>query len=125
MASSFVEPRNASSSEFAPSLAGMQGSKRARVHFGPVEIFSGTKYEDGDVDDRPLKWKSRRRGKKSVVSEDAALLKKDFGFGSWDEGDWSAARGYKGFARRARNVRVRVRRFLSCFRSGWSSAIGE
>lgn len=125
MASSFVEPRNTHSSEFATSLVRMQGSKRARVHFGPVEIFCGAKYEGGDVDDRPQKWKGQSRGKKSEGSVDAVLRKKDTGFGSWNEGDWSASRGHKGFGRRARKVRVRVRRLLSCFLAGWSSASGE
>lgn len=122
MAFAAVERFKSFSSDFAAT------PKRARVHFAPADAFTGARYDGDspssseDVDRAPLKENMNTRG--HFAQEDGIrqeAVEHDF----WDATCWAASRRYGYVGRKARKVRVKVRRLMKRFWTGSSTASGE
>lgn len=99
-----------------------KGSTRARVHFGPPEVFSGARYDGSYADQTPGKWTRKRQG---VFQTKAVSRQEELEGAVWEKSHWAATRDQGFFGRKARNGIVRVRRLMNCLRTGSASASEE
>lgn len=102
--------------------------KRARVHFATPEAFTGARY-DGDSpsssengDQAPSKENLKAR---ELLTQKNGIRQEAVGQGVWDDNDWAASRRYGYVGRKARKLRVKVRKLVNCLWTGRSSASGE